>query len=89
MSERNGGRFEGMVMAKLNAIDERVEEMLGAIRAIEERCRGDHAARAALTAEVRALRDRTDFHMRVIWSAVAWIVVAAAGVLFATLGVSR
>ena len=89
MSERNGARFEGMVLAKLASLDERMEEMLNAVRTIEKRCMAEQATRASLAAELRALRERTDFHMRIIWSAVAWIVVAAAGILLAALRVGR
>ena len=86
MNERNGARFEGMVLAKLSGLDERMDELLNAVRAMEERWTGQRAAHASLAAEVRALRERTDFHMRVIWSAVAWVVVAAAGVMLAAFG---
>lgn len=89
MSEPNGARFEGMVLAKLTALDARMEEMLDAVRTIESRCMAEQATRASLATEVCALRERTDFHMRIIWSAVAWIVVAAAGMLLAVLGVGR
>lgn len=89
MSDPTGARFEGIVLAKLAALDERMEEMLDAVRAIEQRCMTEQATRASLAAELRALRERTDFHMRIIWSAVAWIVVAAAGILLAALRVGR
>ena len=36
MSERNGARFEGMVLAKLSGLDERMDELLNAVRAMEE-----------------------------------------------------
>ena len=89
MNDRSGTEFEGMVRAKLSGLEERLDEVLSAVRGIEERCMAEHAARAGLAAEVRALREKTDFNLRVIWSAVAWIVVAAAGLLLAALGVGR
>ena len=89
MSERNGARFEGMVLARLSALDERMGELLSAVRGIEKRCRVEHAAYASLAAQVRALGDRTSFNSRVIWSAVAWVVAAAAGMLFAIFGAGR
>ena len=86
MSERNGARFEGMVAAKLSALEERMEEVLLTVRTIEQRCMTEHAAHAALEAEMHAIREKVNFGMKVIWSAVAWIVLAAAGMLLAVLG---
>jgi len=89
MTASNEARFQGMVTAKLQAIEDRVEELIEIVHAIEGRCRAEQTASATLAAEVRELREKTNFHMRVIWSAVAWIVVAAAGMLLAALGVGR
>ena len=86
MSERNGARFEGMVLAKLSALDERMEETLEQVRAIQERGAADQAAHASLLAELRAIREKVNFNSRVIWSAVAWIVMTALGTLIAVLG---
>ena len=85
MTERTGSKFEGMVLARLTGIEERMGEILRRLREIESRCLTEYAARAALAAEVRAVREKTNFNARVIWSAVAWIVIAAAGTLIAFL----
>ena len=89
MSERNGARFEGMVLAKLSALEERMDETLDAVRAIEKRCMIEHASHASLTAQVHALSERIDFNRRMIWSGVAWIVAAAAGMILTVLGLGR
>jgi len=89
MSEHAWGRFEGMVVAKLSALEDRMDELLGVVRAIEGRCRAEQATSARLASELQALREKTNFSLRVIWSAVAWIVVAAAGMLLAAIGLGR
>lgn len=83
---RDDARFEGMVLAKLSGLEERLEEVLGHVRDIEGRCLAEHTASATLAADVKAVREKTDFNARVIWSAVAWMVVAAAGALLAVMG---
>ena len=87
MSDRNGGRFEGMVLAKLASLEERVDETLDCVRAIQDRCALEQAERASLMAEVQAIREKADFNARVIWSAVAWIAVVAVSILLAALGI--
>ena len=86
MSEKNLGKFEGLVLAKLDGLEERVDRVLNHLQEIENRCRSAHAAHAALSATVQSLRGRTDFLSRVIWGAVAWIVLTAAGALLAAMG---
>lgn len=88
MSEKNGARFEGMVLAKLSALEERTDEVLRHVREIEKRCIRAHVRHASLIAEVHALREKTDFNTRIIWSAIAWIVVSAVGTLLALLGMA-
>jgi hypothetical protein len=83
MSDKEFSRFEGMVLARLSAIEERVEETLRHVREVESRCMNEHAAQASLAAELRAVREKTNLNTRVIWSAVAWIVVTAAGMVVA------
>jgi len=83
MTERNDGRFEGMVLAKLAALEERLEELLRFVREIQARCIREQTAHAALATQMHALREKTNFLTRVIWSAVAWIVLAAAGLVLA------
>ena len=87
MSERDEARFEGMVLAKLSALEERMDEVLEHVRTIQNGYIAEKAAHASLMAEVRALREKTNFNTRVIWSAVAWIIVAALGMLLAAFGV--
>ena len=87
MSERDEARFEGMVLAKLSALEERLAEVLEHVRTIQKGCIAEKAAHAWLMAEVRALREKANFNTRIIWSAVAWIIVAALGMLLAAFGV--
>lgn len=79
MTERDGSKFEGMVLARLQGIEERMEETLRCLREVENRCLGEHASHAALEVELRAVREKANFNARVIWSAVAWITLTAAG----------
>jgi len=83
MTERNDGRFEGMVLAKLASLEERVDEVLRFVREIQARCLREQTAHASLATEMQALREKTNFLTRVIWSAIAWIVLAAAGLILA------
>ena len=87
MSERNGARFEGMVLAKLDALDERTEETLQHVRAIQQQCAAAQVAHAALATEVDGVREKANLNARVIWSAVAWVIAAALGTVLALLGV--
>ncbi len=80
------GRFEGVVLTKLDDLDERVTELIELTREIQRRCMREQAVHATLASEVRALREKSDFLTRVLWGAVAWIVLSAAGVLLAALG---
>lgn len=89
MSEREGGKFEGMVVARLRALEEHIEELLRAVRRLEGRVMADHAAHAALASDVRALGEKANFNTRAIWSAVAGIVAAAAGMVLAMMGMAR
>lgn len=89
MNEKNEARFQGLVLAKLSSLEERTEDILRHVRQIETRCIRAHARHAALAAEVDALHERTNFNTRIIWNAVAWIVVSAVGTLLAILGLSR
>ena len=89
MSEANDARFEGMVEARLEGLEDRMDEVLSVVRGIEGRCRAEQATSATLATEIRELRERTNFSLRVIWSTVAWICVAAAGMLLAAIGLGR
>ncbi len=89
MTERDGSRFEGMALAKLAALEERVEEVLRFLREIEGRCMAERATQAAMSAELRALREKTGFNSRVIWAAVVWVVLAAAGMALAAMGLKH
>ena len=89
MKAHEEGKFEGMVVTRLSGIEDRMDELLEAVHGIEGRCCAEQATTATLAAEVRELREKTNLHMRIIWSAIAWIVVAAAGMLLATFGGAR
>ncbi len=89
MSARSNASFEGMVAARLSGLEERLDDVLATLRTIEARCRDDHAAQAALAAEMRAVREKVNFSLKVIWSAIAWIAVSAGGMLLAAMRVAR
>lgn len=85
MSESGDSRFEGMVAARLEAIEGRLEETLEHVREIGRRCMVEHASVAGLRAEMKAVREKTNFNSRVIWAAVAWIVATGIGMAVAAL----
>ena len=89
MSRDHAGRFEGMVEARLIALEDRMDEALGIMRCIEERCRNEQAAHATLTTRIEQLQEKANFSLKVIWSAVAWIVVSALGMLAAAIGMAQ
>jgi hypothetical protein len=70
-----------MVLARLEGIEGRMGELLGRVQEIGRRCMSEHASVAAIRAELRAVREKTNLNSRVIWGAVAWIVVTALGLL--------
>jgi hypothetical protein len=78
-------RFEGMVLARLEGIDERIEELLRQVGEIGRRCMTEHASVATLRADLKSVREKSNFNAKVIWGAVAWIVVSALGALAAML----
>jgi len=78
-----------MVLARLQALERRMDEVLAVLRGIEGRCRAEQAESAALAGEVRALREKANFALRVIWSVAAWAAVAAAGAVLAAAGLAR
>lgn len=86
---RHEGKFEGMVEARLGALEDRVDEVLEVVRGIEERFRAEQTNAAILATRIEELKEKTNFSLRVIWSAVAWICVAAAGMLLAAIGYGR
>ena len=83
MTDKENGRFEGMVMAKLGDMEERLDELLRFVREIQGRCMREQSDHAVMVAEVRGLREKTTFLTRALWGAVAWVVVAAAGLILA------
>lgn len=89
MTAHEEGKFEGMVLARLTGLEDRMDELLEAVHAIDGRCRAEQATSATLAAEVRELREKSNLQMRIIWSAVAWIVLSAAGVLLAAFGAAQ
>lgn len=89
MSDKTEGRFEGMVLAKLAALEERLEEVLESLHEIQRRSMHEQAAHATLAAEVQALHEKTGFLTRALWGAVAWILVSMAGLLLAAIGFAR
>jgi len=90
MSERREeGKFEGMVEARLAALEDRLDEVLQLVRGIEARCRAEQTTSAILATRIEELKEKTNFNLRVIWGAVAWICVAAAGMALAALGLGR
>ena len=86
---RQEAKFEGMVEARLAALEDRLDEVLDVVRGIESRVRAEQTTSAILATRIEELKEKTNFNLRAIWSAVAWICVAAAGMALAALGLGR